>query len=742
MSPASAFNGAIASVVGAILIGGGTLSLSPQVVDASPFDPRPPPKSARQPFFEGWFIRLVDHEQRLSFAVIIGSFRGRGEEELDQHYVSLSYLHEPIGGLLPAEVEREGGQETQDATQGADAASKGGGGIVDESLQARSSEIAKRFSRWIREQRLAVLRGFGVEEEEEGWEGEEKAERKTPGSPGGLRKGGVGVGPAQGKEDQKEVFKGSDEAKTAGGSRDDSDASIDREADAARLLDPVSEEQDEGATQTKVEDSDAGLASDGEENPTDTESFEEEIGIDRPEDEYWFGEGGDGELVKAARKPGTSMFPTLLDASDSEETAREVKAGRREQGALGDEAIEAAAKKAPLGRMETGGIGDTADEMFVKPSSPPPKPSLRAPSRADPSWDYFAAHENSTERTHTFHAFPPADTVTITRRGEPVDSVPNLQDDPNFTWEADGIGSFMVDGDTGRLSFQLPELSVAASFRHRKPWSEDHPNSAGPEGWLQRTGLLPLHYFVHSMGSEAGYSLKATDAPRAVVGRGSIHMEANYGESFPAGWVWAQGSSATEGLCGNVFRDGEMTGGSRESTEDKSREQNAVKDKSHDLHSGVGCAGGGSTVPARFVLTGGRFVIGPITTTSFVVAFRSERYDWNFRTTDLDSIVVTASRKKNRLTLVAKSWGDSRVLKADIHVKGSFGSAIYVPTPEGFSNTPGCVESYAATARFRLYTKGDKVEGDGLTRPLVLREEVEIKASLAALEFGGEYQDT
>ena len=60
---------------------------------------------------------------------------------------------------------------------------------------------------------------------------------------------------------------------------------------------------------------------------------------------------------------------------------------------------------------------------------------------------------------------------------------------------------------------------------------------------------------------------------------------------------------------------------------------------------------------------------------------------------------------------------------------GSFGSAIYVPTPEGFSNAPGCVESYAATARFRLYTKGDKVEGDGLTRPLVLREEVEFKAS-------------
>lgn len=58
---------------------------------------------------------------------------------------------------------------------------------------------------------------------------------------------------------------------------------------------------------------------------------------------------------------------------------------------------------------------------------------------------------------------------------------------------------------------------------------------------------------------------------------------------------------------------------------------------------------------------------------------------------------------------------------------GSFGSAIYVPTPGGFSNAPGCVESYAGTATFRLYTKGDKEDGDGVTRPLVLREEVEFK---------------
>lgn len=61
--------------------------------------------------------------------------------------------------------------------------------------------------------------------------------------------------------------------------------------------------------------------------------------------------------------------------------------------------------------------------------------------------------------------------------------------------------------------------------------------------------------------------------------------------------------------------------------------------------------------------------------------------------------------------------------------RDSFGSAIYVPTPEGFSNAPGCIESYAATAVFRLYTKDrERKRGSG-ERGLVLREEIGFKAS-------------
>lgn len=57
ITPEAAFSSALASFVGAMIVSGGTLGMWPQSVGASPFDPRPPPKSVRQPFFEGWFIR-------------------------------------------------------------------------------------------------------------------------------------------------------------------------------------------------------------------------------------------------------------------------------------------------------------------------------------------------------------------------------------------------------------------------------------------------------------------------------------------------------------------------------------------------------------------------------------------------------------------------------------------------------------------------------------------------------------
>lgn len=108
--------------------------------------------------------------------------------------------------------------------------------------------------------------------------------------------------------------------------------------------------------------------------------------------------------------------------------------------------------------FENAGGGDAAEDASTRSSAEPktsgatdPEPSFQGLPMPQSSNDlplldspevppFVPPREEPAERTYTFHAFPPAETVTISRRGEPVDSVPNLREDPNFTWEADGIG--------------------------------------------------------------------------------------------------------------------------------------------------------------------------------------------------------------------------------------------------------------------------------------------------------------
>ncbi|KIS68247.1 uncharacterized protein UMAG_03829 [Mycosarcoma maydis] len=76
--------------------------------------------------------------------------------------------------------------------------------------------------------------------------------------------------------------------------------------------------------------------------------------------------------------------------------------------------------------------------------------------------------------------------------------------------------------------------------------------SRGPEGWIQHLGaFLPLHWYVHSSSAPAMFSLEhlAPDSARLeldnaiAAGRGLLHVEKNWGQSFPSGWMWAHAAS-------------------------------------------------------------------------------------------------------------------------------------------------------------------------------------------------------
>ena len=84
--------------------------------------------SATRPFFEGWFVRIVDHQQHRSIGLILGSFaadrsrRAEGNVAFTQHYVAIA-LHRRGGALeaqhaFPTEVKmrsaRSAGAEITD----------------------------------------------------------------------------------------------------------------------------------------------------------------------------------------------------------------------------------------------------------------------------------------------------------------------------------------------------------------------------------------------------------------------------------------------------------------------------------------------------------------------------------------------------------------------------------------------------------------------------------------------------
>merc|ERR1712113_1370138 len=72
--------------------------------------------------------------------------------------------------------------------------------------------------------------------------------------------------------------------------------------------------------------------------------------------------------------------------------------------------------------------------------------------------------------------------------------------------------------------------------------------------------------------------------------------------------------------------------------------------------------------------------------------------------------------------------GGERHLELEVSAPGNtFSDPLYFPTPEGWSNDPGSVESYKAMASVKLFKRSGE-----------LLEAVDI--SQTALEFGGSYR--
>ncbi|KZT10405.1 uncharacterized protein LAESUDRAFT_424194 [Laetiporus sulphureus 93-53] len=109
-----------------------------------------------------------------------------------------------------------------------------------------------------------------------------------------------------------------------------------------------------------------------------------------------------------------------------------------------------------------------------------------------------------------------------------------------FTLSASGIGSMKVAVTEIRYTISVldPPLSLTLHLTNRTAWSETQPLE-GPMGPIMLVSrLLPLNWHVYSTTSDAEYVITHDGITRA--GKGKTHIEKNWGNSFPPGWIWGQ----------------------------------------------------------------------------------------------------------------------------------------------------------------------------------------------------------
>lgn len=265
--------------------------------------------------------------------------------------------------------------------------------------------------------------------------------------------------------------------------------------------------------------------------------------------------------------------------------------------------------------------------------------------------------------------------LNVTVKDGPVVMNPDDASPSKFKWSAP-FGYFMQDANVTKFQFVIGTYIFRMRIGPPKPWG---PHGEGPEGWIDKLPFLPLHWFVFSLGSplinlelidlETGKHITRT--------RGVVHMEKNWGASFPKGWVWSQGFSPNSNVS--------------------------------------------------FALSGGLVSVGPITTTQYLFGYRnpSKNLVLNFNPGNglisayhdgcVGLFKMTASGVYHEVRLNASA------------LPSSFSDCLYGPENTGFR--PACIESYDTVVDIRIYAR----------KLFSLQEIDRQEVSLSALEFGGHY---
>ena len=269
--------------------------------------------------------------------------------------------------------------------------------------------------------------------------------------------------------------------------------------------------------------------------------------------------------------------------------------------------------------------------------------------------------------------------LNVTANGRPVTKNPDKDSEANFEWVVNNGnegGSFVQKHDTTNFNFRIQNWILRGAAGAHVSWGAD---GDGPEGWLINFPL-PLHWFVYSIRSPLiFYDLQNVETGQTIHGKnGIIHLEKNWGNSFPKKWIWSQG----------ITRDG---------------------------------------TNVSFAISGGLVDMSLMSVNAFLIGYRnpSAGLSLDFRP---DNSVATLDSDgcKGIINLTVKSMSHKLNFQISASPK-TFSSCLYGPETRGFQRA--CVESYDATANIvisqsLMFGIGSKMI-DKHTIPQV------------ALEFGG-----
>ena len=150
---------------------------------------------------------------------------------------------------------------------------------------------------------------------------------------------------------------------------------------------------------------------------------------------------------------------------------------------------------------------------------------------------------NGAQESFKFHPTALRILQRSLQQGSSAQGPLSFQKEPHFSILANNSDfefNLTVTPHSQRVVLISSQLNFKANIHSRVPWTKSDNNSH-PEGWFLNLPL-PLHWYVYSMASQGSFTLISRKFDLHST-RSLIHMEKNWGQSFPTAWTWAQAFS-------------------------------------------------------------------------------------------------------------------------------------------------------------------------------------------------------